>query len=292
MVASSFGKMVMADNPHDGLKEEDLAIALLMMITNNIGQVTTLLSLLPSRPYGICISVSLCPQVAYLNARLHNCSRIFFVGNFLRHNKISCRRLAFAINFWSSGTMEAFFLEHEGYFGALGAFLESAFGDRIDEVLLSSAKKYGDLNDKESEGEALRFVSNSKQRKNSVSVPVAPLSTAASSVPSSTEETSPAQPIPALGGPPPSPSPTVLLPSSSPPSPSPGLVNESPPKKKNWRELFQSHHSENPSLLPLRRLRTQSLDSHDMNLSPKPATSSTSIAGTPLPALFSPQSSE
>jgi hypothetical protein len=38
MVASSFGKMVMADNPHDGLKEEDLAIALLMMITNNIGQ--------------------------------------------------------------------------------------------------------------------------------------------------------------------------------------------------------------------------------------------------------------
>jgi type II pantothenate kinase len=42
MVASSFGKLVMAENPHDGLKEEDLAIALLMMITNNIGQVLLL----------------------------------------------------------------------------------------------------------------------------------------------------------------------------------------------------------------------------------------------------------
>ena len=40
MVASSFGKLVMKENPRDGVKEEDLAIALLMMITNNIGQVT------------------------------------------------------------------------------------------------------------------------------------------------------------------------------------------------------------------------------------------------------------
>lgn len=50
MVASSFGKLVMAENPHDGLKEEDLAISLLMMITNNIGQVNktpSLADLLP-----------------------------------------------------------------------------------------------------------------------------------------------------------------------------------------------------------------------------------------------------
>lgn len=39
MVASSFGKLVMKESPGEGLKEEDLAIALLMMITNNIGQV-------------------------------------------------------------------------------------------------------------------------------------------------------------------------------------------------------------------------------------------------------------
>lgn len=79
MVASSFGKIVMKENPRLNISDEDLALALLMMITNNIG------------------------QVAYLNAKLHNCDQIFFVGNFLRHNSISCRRLSFAIDFWSQG---------------------------------------------------------------------------------------------------------------------------------------------------------------------------------------------
>ena len=111
MVASSFGKLVMKEQPSAGIKEEDVAIALLMMITNNIG------------------------QVAYLNAKLHGCSTIFFVGNFLRHNSISCRRLAFAIDFWSKGKMEALFLEHEGYFGALGTFLQSALGADVDRIL-------------------------------------------------------------------------------------------------------------------------------------------------------------
>lgn len=111
MVASSFGKLVMKENPREGVKEEDLAIALLMMITNNIG------------------------QVAYLNAQLHDCTKIFFVGSFLRHNSISCRRLAFAIDFWSKGKMEALFLRHEGYFGALGTFLQSSFESEVDNIL-------------------------------------------------------------------------------------------------------------------------------------------------------------
>lgn len=101
LVASSFGKLVARENPADGLKQEDLARALLLMVTNNIG------------------------QVAYLNSKLHKTSRIYFVGNFLRGNKLSQRRLSFAINYWSKGEMEALFLEHEGYFGALGAFLLS-----------------------------------------------------------------------------------------------------------------------------------------------------------------------
>eukprot|EP00977_Amphora_coffeiformis_P016193 scaffold4940_cov163-Amphora_coffeaeformis.AAC.8 len=101
LVASSFGKLVAKDDPADGLKEEDLARALLLMVTNNIG------------------------QVAYLNAELHKTERIYFVGNFLRQNRLSQRRLAFAIDYWSKGEMEALFLEHEGYFGALGAFLLS-----------------------------------------------------------------------------------------------------------------------------------------------------------------------
>jgi len=101
LVASSFGKLVMKDDPAAGLKEEDIARALLLMITINIG------------------------QVAYLNAQLHKTSRIYFVGNFLRQNLLSQKRLSFAIDYWSKGEMEALFLEHEGYFGALGAFLLS-----------------------------------------------------------------------------------------------------------------------------------------------------------------------
>ena len=101
LVASSFGKLVAKEDPAEGLKEEDLARALLLMVTNNIG------------------------QVAYLNAQLHKTTRIYFVGNFLRANMLSQRRLSFAIDYWSKGKMEALFLEHEGYFGALGAFLLS-----------------------------------------------------------------------------------------------------------------------------------------------------------------------
>mmetsp|Transcript_12706 Transcript_12706/g.27045 ORF Transcript_12706/g.27045 Transcript_12706/m.27045 type:complete len:668 (+) Transcript_12706:37-2040(+) len=99
IVASSFGKLVAKQNPSEGIKEEDLARALLLMVTNNIG------------------------QVAHLNAKLHKTSRIYFVGTFLQHNVISQQRLAYSIDYWSQGKMEAQFLEHEGYFGALGAFL-------------------------------------------------------------------------------------------------------------------------------------------------------------------------
>jgi len=120
MVASSFGKLVTKEHPREGVREEDLALALLMMITNNIG------------------------QVAYLIAQLQKCSKIFFVGNFLRQNPISCRRLAFAISFWSQGKMEAMFLVHEGHFGALGTFLTSAFGEEVDRIININNTKYSD----------------------------------------------------------------------------------------------------------------------------------------------------
>jgi len=35
--------------------------------------------------------------------------------------------------------MEALFLKHEGYFGALGTFLQSAFGADVDKVRALSA---------------------------------------------------------------------------------------------------------------------------------------------------------
>ncbi|KAL3925195.1 MAG: hypothetical protein SGILL_000568 [Bacillariaceae sp.] len=101
IVASSFGKLVAKEEPAKDLTQEDLARALLLLVTNNIG------------------------QVSYLNAKLCNTRRIYFVGSFLRQNTISQQRLSYAIDFWSKGEMEALFLEHEGYFGALGAFLKS-----------------------------------------------------------------------------------------------------------------------------------------------------------------------
>ena len=99
IVASSFGKLVSKERPAEGLEEEDIARALLMMTTNNIA------------------------HIAHLTAQLYKTSRIYFVGNFLRHNNISCQRLSYSINYWSGGEVEALFLEHEGFLGALGAFL-------------------------------------------------------------------------------------------------------------------------------------------------------------------------
>jgi len=122
LVASSFGKLVTKEDPASDLRQEDLARALLIMVTNNIG------------------------QVAYLNAQLHNTSRLYFVGNFLRHNNISQRRLAYAIDYWSKGKMEALFLEHEGYFGALGAFLLS---QGIPTEMVKENKEKEEINSKQ-----------------------------------------------------------------------------------------------------------------------------------------------
>lgn len=91
------------------LRPQDVSRSLLIMLSNNIG------------------------QLAYLTAVRHKCKNVFFAGNFLRHeNTIAMRTLAYAIQFWSKGSMEGLFLRHEGYCGALGAFLstlESADGE-------------------------------------------------------------------------------------------------------------------------------------------------------------------
>jgi type II pantothenate kinase len=65
-------------------------------------------------------------QLAYLNAIKQKCRHVYFAGNFLRHeNTMAMRTLAYAITFWSGGDMEGLFLRHEGYCGALGAFLST-----------------------------------------------------------------------------------------------------------------------------------------------------------------------
>ncbi|ETV84697.1 pantothenate kinase [Aphanomyces astaci] len=98
-LASSFGKMGTKYEPKHGLRDEDVARSLLIMITTNIG------------------------QVAYLSALRSQTQRIYFCGNFLRQNEIASRQLAYAIDYWSKSKMQAQFFHHEGFFGALGALL-------------------------------------------------------------------------------------------------------------------------------------------------------------------------
>jgi len=78
----------------------DMARATLVTITNNIG------------------------AIARMCAMNEGIERVVFAGNFLRVNEISMKLLAFAMDFWSDGTLKALFLEHEGYFGAVGCLLE------------------------------------------------------------------------------------------------------------------------------------------------------------------------
>ncbi|XP_069779670.1 pantothenate kinase 3-like isoform X3 [Narcine bancroftii] len=98
-VASSFGNM-MSKEKREAVNKEDLARATLVTITNNIG------------------------SIARMCALNENISRVVFVGNFLRINTLSMKLLAYALDYWSQGQLKGFFMEHEGYFGAVGALLE------------------------------------------------------------------------------------------------------------------------------------------------------------------------
>ena len=85
----------------DIFQDEDIARALVTMVAQNI------------------------TQIAYLNAKLHHTKRIVFTGNFLRHNPIALRTLTSNLKLFSGNEVEALFMEHEGFFGAIGAFLAS-----------------------------------------------------------------------------------------------------------------------------------------------------------------------
>lgn len=98
-IASSFGKVISDDKDLDDYEPADIAMALCRMVSYNIG------------------------QLAYLNAKRYGLSRIIFGGFFIRGHSYTMDTISFAINFWSKGEMKANFLRHEGYLGAVGAFL-------------------------------------------------------------------------------------------------------------------------------------------------------------------------
>lgn len=63
-------------------------------------------------------------QIAYLHAEKHDLPRIYFGGSFIGGYAQTMNTLSYAINFWSKGTKQAYFLRHEGYLGSVGAFLK------------------------------------------------------------------------------------------------------------------------------------------------------------------------
>jgi type II pantothenate kinase len=87
---------------HDpgSFRPEDMARSLLYAVSNNIG------------------------QLAHLHAEKHGLPRIYFGGSFIGGHSQTMNTLSYAIRFWSKDTRQAYFLRHEGYLGAVGAFLK------------------------------------------------------------------------------------------------------------------------------------------------------------------------
>lgn len=78
----------------------DVSRSLLYAISNNIG------------------------QLAFLQSQIHGLPHIYFGGSFIRGHPQTMNTLSYAIKFWSKGAKQAYFLRHEGYLGAVGAFLK------------------------------------------------------------------------------------------------------------------------------------------------------------------------
>lgn len=79
-------------------------------------------------------------QIAYLQSEKHNLKHIYFGGSFIRGHRQTIHTLSYAIKFWSKGHKQAYFLRHEGYLGAVGAFLKRQprnFGRRGSSVGLA-----------------------------------------------------------------------------------------------------------------------------------------------------------
>lgn len=81
-------------------KPEDISRSLLYAISNNIG------------------------QISYLQSEKHDLKHIYFGGSFIRGHRQTIHTLSYAIKFWSKDTKQAYFLRHEGYLGAVGAFVK------------------------------------------------------------------------------------------------------------------------------------------------------------------------
>ena len=121
-IASSFGKVFRWDrrsaSPEQAddartaserrrarFSQEDICRSLLYAISNNIG------------------------QIAHMNAEKYRLDRVYFGGCFIRGHQATIATLSYAIRFWSKGRRRAYFLRHEGYLGAIGAWVRHIASD-------------------------------------------------------------------------------------------------------------------------------------------------------------------
>ncbi|KAI0783407.1 fumble [Abortiporus biennis] len=109
-IASSFGKVFKKNGKKIKFSAEDISKSLLYAVSNNIG------------------------QIAYMNAEKYNLERIYFGGCFIRGHAATISTLSYAIRFWSKGTKRALFLRHEGFLGAIGAWIKNIGEEHVDEA--------------------------------------------------------------------------------------------------------------------------------------------------------------
>ncbi|KAK9306575.1 hypothetical protein QLX08_002771 [Tetragonisca angustula] len=103
LIASSFGKVTYySGEGKPKFSEADLARSLLLTVSNDIG------------------------QIASLYATMHKMNKVYFCGYFLRNHPLSMHTISCSIKYWSNGKVKPLFLRHEGYVGAIGAFLYGA----------------------------------------------------------------------------------------------------------------------------------------------------------------------
>ncbi|WFD31771.1 pantothenate kinase [Malassezia sp. CBS 17886] len=99
--AADEGRGAAAERRRSRFNQEDICRSLLYAISNNIA------------------------QIAHLNAEVYGLDRIYFGGCFIRGHEATIATLSYAIRFWSKGRRRAYFLRHEGYLGAVGAWVRN-----------------------------------------------------------------------------------------------------------------------------------------------------------------------
>ncbi|OAD56075.1 Pantothenate kinase 4 [Eufriesea mexicana] len=103
LIAASFGKATSCNNEgQPKFSEADLVRSLLLTVSNDIG------------------------QIASLYATVHDINKVYFGGYFLRNHPLSMHTISYSVKYWSHGKVKPLFLRHEGYLGAIGAFLYGA----------------------------------------------------------------------------------------------------------------------------------------------------------------------